>query len=441
MVYKILYFCLFSMGFLFPARAQNFDALVQMTWDNNEQLKAEHFKLKFAEATLQEAKAMFGPTAMIGAQYTLATGGRNIDFPIGDLLNPVYSTMNQLTGSQAFPQVENQTIDFLPNNFLDTKLRIQQPIYYPDLKINRQLQSKKIDLKQLEIKAYKRRLSKEIMSAYLQWQMSTKAIIIYQDAKKLLLEAERVTNVLFKNGKTLPSSLNRIKSELAKMDAKIIGAKNDEQNAWDLVTFLLNNPDITRDQVSVALSELPIVFPERGTREELEQMKIGIEMRHLAVKKENQFYYPKLGAQLDVGSQDYKFKWNPYALLSFNLEWSIYDHKRHKSKKNQALALIEAQKREQKYVQSQFDLQARIARNNLKAANAQAITYQPRIESAKKTYQEVLKKYRMGVTNYLEILDAQTQITQNKIAYTIARYNAWLKWAELQYVTANYTIK
>lgn len=441
MVNKILILMSLLGSLVFSARGQDFHELVQMTWDNNEQLKAENFNLKFAEASLQEAKSLFGPTAMIAAQYTLSHGGRYIDFPIGDLLNPVYSTLNKMTGTESFPTLENQTIDFLPNNYLDAKLRIQQPIYYPDLKINQQLQTQKIDLKRLEIKAYKRRLSKEIMTAYLQWQMAQKAIVIYKDAKKLLQEAYRVTNVLYKNGKTLPSSLSRINSELAKIDAEIIGAKNNEQNAWELVAFLLNNPDITREQVVVTLVELPIDFPSMGTREELTQMDVGIQMRHLAVKKENQFFYPKIGAQLDLGSQDFNFKWNPYALFGINIEWTFYDHRRHQAKKSQALALIDAQKRTQKYVKSQFDLQAKVATNNLKAANAQALTYQPRMEFANKTYSEVMKKYKNGVANYLEIIDAQTQITQNKVAYTVARYNAWMKWAELQYVTANYPIK
>ena len=52
----------------------------------------------------------------------LAAGGRAIDFPIGDLLNPVYSTLNALTQTNQFPQVENESITFLPHNFQETKI-------------------------------------------------------------------------------------------------------------------------------------------------------------------------------------------------------------------------------------------------------------------------------------------------------------------------------
>lgn len=440
MVYRNILFICFYLGFTPFLVAQDFEQLIQMAWENNEQLKAEHFKLQFAEAALKEAKSLYGPNAGFNAQYTLATGGREIDFPIGDLLNPVYGTLNQLTASNAFPSVENQVISFLPNNYLDAKIRIQQPIYYPDLKINKALQSKKINLKELEIKAYKRRLSKEVMNAYLQWQMAKKAIPIYEDAIQLLNEANRVTNSLVKNGKALPSARNRIQSEIATVNAQLIDAKNQEQNAWELLHFLLNDSDITREQIMIPLAELPVNISERSTREELQQMEVGIEMRHLAVKKENQFYYPKVGALVDLGSQDYKFKWNPYAIFGINLEWNFYDHKRHNTKKNQALALIEAQKREKIFVAQQMDLQVSVAENNLKSANLQALTFKPRIKFAQKTYQDVLKKYKAGVANYLELIDAQTQVTRSELSYAIARYSAWMKWADLYYVSATLPI-
>lgn len=440
-IYKSIFCSTFLMLYVFVGYGQDFSSLVQMSWTNNEQLNAQYFQLKQAEAALAEAKSLFGPTVGFGAQYTLAQGGREIDFPIGDLLNPVYGTLNQLTGSNSFPSVENAKIAFLPNNFLDAKLRVQQPIYYPDLAINKQLQSKTIDLKSLKIKAFKRLLSKEVMMAYFQWKMSTQAIEIYKEAEVLLTEAYRVTNSLFTNGKALPSALNRVQAEQAQIKAKLIDAHNQEENAWQFLIFLLNDSNIDRAQINVDLPELPVSLITNGQREELRQMDVGMEMQNLAIKKEDQFYLPKLAAQIDLGSQDFDFKWNPYVLLGINLQWNIYDSKRHIHKKNQAMATLNAQKQEKIFVQKQLDLQERVAKNNLASAILQTQTFQPRIKSAKKTYQEVLKKYKSGVANYLELIDAQTQLTQTNSAYVLARYDAWMKWAELQYITATYPVE
>ncbi len=64
-------------------------------------------------------------------------GGRTQDIPIGDLLNNVYSTLNQLTGQSKFPQVNNQSIQFLPNDFHDTRVEVVVPVVNTDLYYNR----------------------------------------------------------------------------------------------------------------------------------------------------------------------------------------------------------------------------------------------------------------------------------------------------------------
>src|SRR3974377_1101544 len=54
-------------------------------------------------AALDQARAQYLPTLDLFARYTRANGGRTIDFPVGDLLNPVYTTLNQIAGSSRFP--------------------------------------------------------------------------------------------------------------------------------------------------------------------------------------------------------------------------------------------------------------------------------------------------------------------------------------------------
>ena len=71
--------------------------------ENNLALQRKQLGYEKSLAALKEAKGLFMPAVSFNATYTLAYGGRAIQFPIGDLLNPVYSTLNQLTESQNFP--------------------------------------------------------------------------------------------------------------------------------------------------------------------------------------------------------------------------------------------------------------------------------------------------------------------------------------------------
>lgn len=431
---------LFVVCFL-PSQSQDFDPFVKMVWNNNHQLKSHEFELENARLAMEEAKAMYRPTVTFGTQYTLASGGRAIDFPVGDLLNPVHNTLNEITGSQQFPQLSNQTILFLPNNFYDARFRIQQPVYYPDLSVNRQAKGMEQELRGLEIKAYKRLLVKECMDAYFQWKQSLQAIEIYAQAEQLVQEAARSTASMIRNGVALPSALARIKGELATVTAQQIEARATEENAWSYLTFITGDPDLSRNEMSIDLAELPEIFAgENNNREELQQLDLGLQLKQLAVDKEDNFFKPTLGVQLDLGSQDFDFGLQPYGLLGINLNWNLFDGNRHRLRRQQALTAIEVNKERKIQVQKQFDLQVNIARNNLAAAIAQALTFQPRIEAAESTYHDVEKKYKAGSANYLELLDARIQFTQSQITYLVSRFQAWMKWSEYQYNGALYPI-
>src|SRR5256885_169056 len=78
---------------------------IRIGLDSNIALKQQTFDLEKAKLDLERAKALFYPQIAFNAQYTLASGGRTIDVPLGDLLNNVYSSLNQLTSSAKFPQI------------------------------------------------------------------------------------------------------------------------------------------------------------------------------------------------------------------------------------------------------------------------------------------------------------------------------------------------
>ena len=60
--------------------------------------------LELAESEMQvgevdQARGLFLPTATVDARYSETHGVMNV----GDLVNPAYAALNQLTGSNAFP--------------------------------------------------------------------------------------------------------------------------------------------------------------------------------------------------------------------------------------------------------------------------------------------------------------------------------------------------
>src|SRR5215213_9143677 len=161
-------FALFlSIFLLFSATAQDEipQEYISMAIENNLVLKEKKLSLEKSLVALKEARSFFLPTTWFEGQYTLAQGGRSIDLPVGDLLNPVYKSLNQLTGSNSFPTISNVSEQLLPNNFYDVRLKTTMPLINPDLKINRDIKQQQTLLQQNEVDIYKRALLKELKTA------------------------------------------------------------------------------------------------------------------------------------------------------------------------------------------------------------------------------------------------------------------------------------
>src|ERR1700761_7401978 len=113
------------------------DALVADALQANLELDGAGASVAQRVAALDQAKALYLPSLDLSARYTRASGGRTIDFPVGDLLNPVYASLNQITGTSQFPSVPNQQINFQRTREQDTQLQFTQPLYDPRISAGR----------------------------------------------------------------------------------------------------------------------------------------------------------------------------------------------------------------------------------------------------------------------------------------------------------------
>src|SRR6202012_3945095 len=149
-----------------PDASPILDSYIRTGLDSNLALHQRNFDLERARIDLKRAQSLFYPQAGFSSQYTLADGGRTQSIPVGDLLNNVYSTLNQLTNSNKFPQVANQSIQFLPNDYHDTKMEITLPILNTELQHNKEISSETISARRADRDIYRRELVRSIRQAY-----------------------------------------------------------------------------------------------------------------------------------------------------------------------------------------------------------------------------------------------------------------------------------
>lgn len=434
-------FCLPG-GLLGQNPAPLLDQYIQEALASNHIIKQKQFQINKSLAALAEAKRLFFPEVNFGVSYTLAAGGRKISFPVGDLLNGVYSTLNQLTNSQSFPQLENVNEQFLPNNFYDARVRATQPILNAEIKLNRLIKSAQVGVQEADLQVYRRELVKEVKVAYFQYLQASEALNVYRNALELLQESKRVNESLVKNDKAIPSVITRSNSEIAGVQAQLTGAANQQQNAAAYFNFLLNRPldaAIARDS-TFALPTPPNDASGVQQREELVQLNQLQTINSLVVQVEEAYRRPKLGAQLDVGSQAFNFGWGGYALLGINLEIPLYTANRNKLQVQQATLENQALQAQIRQVEQQIQLQVHTARNTWEADRQIWASYQIQESGAQQYYRDVLRRYREGVASYIELLDARTQLTTVAIQRTLAFFTVLIRQTEWERAVGAYSL-
>ena len=207
------------------------DSYLEEGIKNNLVLKEKNLDLDRSLLDLKDAKSYFLPSLDFSANYTLASGGRTIDIPIGNLLNPVYTTLNQLTGSSAFPQLENVSEQFLPDNFYDARFRVSMPLYNRDLMAQKQIRTNQTLLSEYELEIYRANLIQDIKTAYYNYCMASTAVEVIESSKSLVEQNLKVNQSLQANGKALPAAVLRAESEVESIEAMLIDAKNQQKKA------------------------------------------------------------------------------------------------------------------------------------------------------------------------------------------------------------------
>lgn len=423
------------------------DSYVKEGLQNNLALKQQRFLLEKSLYALREANTLFMPTVNFNTTYTSATGGRRLNFPIGDLVNPVYQTLNQLTQTDRFPKINNTNEQLMPHDFYDAKFRVSVPLVNAEIYYNKKIKQEQITMQQAEINVYKRELVKDIKSAYFKYMQAIEAIKIYQNALNLLKESQRINQSLVNNGMAISTVLLRSQSEIGKIEAQIMEAQNNSQNAAAYLNFLLNKPLENKIEIDTAFNTLKTNVPESigadmGSREELQKIKAGINANQQVVNLNKAFWIPKLGTSVDLGSQGFHWQFNDqtrYALLGVSLDWNLFASGRNKLRTKQAEMDLNALNSQYEQVDNQLHLQVKTTVNNYLSALEIYQSTQAQVDAAQKYFNDTFKRYKQGQATQIEYLDARNNLTSAQIQQSIALYNVWGKLAEVERVKASYS--
>lgn len=432
------------------AQTSVLDQYIDTAFSRNIVLQQKNISLEKAGYALQIARGYYYPTVAFQAGYQTADGGRDIELPIGDMLNNVYSTLNQLTQSNKFPQLKNESINFLPSNFYDAKIRTTVPIFNSDISYNKKISEQQVIISAYEIDIYKRELVKNIKTAYFNYLAALNAIDIYKASLELAEEGKRMNEKLLANGKGLHAYVIRAEGEVEQMKSQITNAEQMAFNAKSWFNFLLNKPQYSFidtgynvDMDVAGIAGLLIADENSSAREELKALKQVVTVNETVLQMNKAVYYPKLNGFVDLGSQAQNWKFNSqsrYYMLGLQMDVPIFAGNRNRNKIRQSTLDIKNAELNLEQTSQQFDLNVSTARNNLKSAYHTFHSSEKQLEAAE-TYQRLIDRgYKEGVNTYIETVDARSQLIRAKLAVTINRNKLLSSAAVLEREAATYNL-
>ena len=423
------------------------DSYINVAFDQNQGLKEQQFDLDKAMAALKEAQAMYLPTVSLLGSYTKSSGGRTIDVPVGDLVNPVYTALNQLTNSNKFPQLKNESFLLNPDNFYDAKVRTSLPLINAEIRYNKLIKQQLITSQQAAVNVYKRALVKDIKTAYYRYYQSLQSIATYNSAIALIKENIRENESMLRNGVRNGTALLRSQTEKEKTNAALIQAQHNTQNAKSYFNFLLNrslqDTIIVEPQTIADIAADPDTSAGTGQREELKQLRTLQQVYTLDYKLQRSGFIPKLNTFIDLGSQGFDFAVNNktrYYLWGVNLQWDIFTGGQRKYKAEQSKANFNAATAQLDQTEQSLQLQLDQTYHNYQSAKAAYKSVVAQLAFAGKYYNDQLKAYRAGQLLYLELVDAQDQLTGARLQMAGAQASLQIALAELERQQATYPI-
>ncbi len=419
---------------------------------NNMALQQQNFSLQKSLAALKEARGMFLPSVELNARYSRAGGGRMIDFPIGDLVNPMHQALNQLLGAPLFPgDLPNERIPFLRETEHETKLRLVQPVIQPAIYYNHQFKSRLTKAEQAARDIFARRLVADVRTAYYQYHKAGLVAELYQSTLGLLEENLRVSQSLFENHKVTRDVVFRARAELSGMQQKLREAQKNRTLAASFFNFLLNRPLEQKIETQTLMGTNPYSGIDSTAlnqsalqrREELEALNWAIRGAQSGKNIARTAFLPNVTAVVDYGYQgtEYSFtKDDDYWMASAVLQWNFFNGFRDKAKIQQAGYEKRKQQIRLQEVRKQILLQVSDAYNSVKVAEKALVTAGDRKRAAQKVFEIVDKKYRQGMASQIEFLDARTTKTSAELNDIMTQTDYLLKITQLEQAAALFNI-
>ena len=442
-----------------PAVERVADALVAEALEANLGLAASAAGVDQRLAALDEARARLLPAIDLQLRYSRADGGREIEFPVGDLLNPAYASLNSLLAASGepapFTPIDNVSFRFLREREQDSVLRLSQPLYDARITAARRAAAHDYDASRFSLEAYRLRLARDVRQAYYRWLASREAIGILSATLGLAQENERVNDSLHRNGKVTRDLVLRAEADRLEVEQQLTRVRATKLLALRYVNLLCNAPlERELEAASVSDADLPRLaarIPPRtsaipaaavfegiavGQRAELRQLKAGVDAAAESERAAEAAFRPQVALAVDAGTQGTDWDYgdqDPYVMASVIVRFNLFRGGADRASVRAARARSAELAAGRALAEQQIRIEVQEALSDLEVAEASLATANRRTDAAAAAFAIVARKRDLGQVSPADYLDAQRALTEARMNGNVTRYQALGALAQVEY--------
>ncbi|MCQ8895079.1 TolC family protein [Limnobacter humi] len=423
---------------------------VQEALLNNPGLRSASLDTEAERQRLENLRARYYPSLSLQARATVSEGGRTIDFPAGDLLNPVYQTLNAqlVMNGQAprFPTIQNQSIPLLRPTEQDTRLQLRGPIYEPVLNGQVKAQTEVFNAQQAAQLQVREELVRDLQVSYWQLAQAQARIDVLRKSLTTLEENRRVNQQLYKAGETTLDAPRRAEAEVLDIQVQLKDAEKQARLARDYFNLLrfaptaspVDMPVFNDDDASIEqlLNELQPREPGAAAAPALTRLERSLAAQQAAIEAASATYKPTLGYQIEGGYQGRDYQTGPktgFASASVVLSWTLADGGVRSSDVLRAKAQADALQARAAQLSRQLQLAKTQATENLLVSLDSIAARTAQRKAADESLRIVSKKRDAGEATPIEFLSSEQAATRARLGLIAAVYQVRIDHAVWQF--------
>lgn len=411
-------------------------------------------------AVLDQARARFLPTLDLDLRYSVADGGRQIDIPVGDLVNPAYQALNVLLAESGrpapFTPIANESISLLREREQESVLRLTQPLYDARLPAAARAAGSDYDAARFGLEALRVRVARDVRQAYYRWLASRESVAILEATLEAARENQRVNESLYRNGKVTRDAELRAEADALEIEQQLTAASGNERIARNYVN-LLRNVELESPLPLAAVTDADVVRardrlvrlagprardPGRlqqaavDQRSELRQLDAGLDAAEAAQDLARAAFKPQLAFAIDAGIQgeDYGFTQDDrFVLASVVLRFNFFRGGADRAALRQASAQRDELRAARALAEQQIRLEVLESVKDFDVAEATLLTAAKRVDAAAGAFEIARRKRNLGQLAPVEFIDARRALSSAQLGQQVNRFQALSALAAVEY--------